>query len=151
VRQVSVRFRRSIHLVACATVLAAFAGGVNAQTEPAATQAPGPTVAAPAAATPAPSASPSAPAATASSTAASNSAATPSADTLKQARKAGYYTKVRAGQTFFCKKDATIGTRLATEKCFDEDQLATQLELNQAQRDQLRNSSCGGSGACGGK
>jgi len=73
-----------------------------------------------------------------------------SADILKRAKQAGYYTRVRSGQTFFCKKESQLGTRFVTEKCLDENQLAMVLERNQAQRDQLMNVTCGGGGACGG-
>lgn len=72
------------------------------------------------------------------------------ADVLKKARQNGYYTRVRSGQTFFCKKEAHLGTRFVTERCFDEEQLAMVLERNDAQRDQLKNVVCSGGGGCGG-
>jgi hypothetical protein len=85
-----------------------------------------------------------------STTNASTTPATPSTDTLKKARKAGYYTRVRKGQTFFCKKAPQLGTRFESENCISEEQLAMTLEREEAQRDQLRNVTCGGGGSCGG-
>jgi hypothetical protein len=74
----------------------------------------------------------------------------PSADTLKKAREAGYHTRVRRGEVYYCKDVVETGTRFKTETCLDENQLAHALIQQQAQRDQLNNHSCVGP-ACNGK
>jgi hypothetical protein len=82
--------------------------------------------------------------------AAADKPAGPSAETLKKAKQNGYYTRVRKGETFFCKKEAKLGTRFETENCMNENQLAMTLERNQAQRDQMMTTTCGGGASCGG-
>jgi hypothetical protein len=74
----------------------------------------------------------------------------PSADTLKKARDAGYHTKVRRGEVYYCKNVVETGTHFKTETCVDENQLAQTLVREQAQRDQFSNHTCSGSG-CSGK
>jgi hypothetical protein len=74
----------------------------------------------------------------------------PSADTLKKAREAGYHTKVRRGEVYYCKDVVETGTRFKTESCLDENQLTQALIHQQAQRDQLSNRNCSG-GGCSGK
>jgi hypothetical protein len=74
----------------------------------------------------------------------------PSPDMLKKAKMNGYYTRVRKGETFFCKKEAKLGTRFETENCMNENQLAMTLERNQAQRDQMMTTTCAGGASCGG-
>jgi len=94
---------------------------------------------------PAPAASP-APAAAAPAAAKTSAAATPdtpSADTLKKAREAGYHTKVRHGTVYFCKEEATLGTRFTEEHCMNEEQFDVTLERVQAQRDQIQNNRIG--------
>jgi hypothetical protein len=83
----------------------------------------------------------------------SNVAATPdvpSADLLKKARNAGLHTKVKQGVVYYCKTEADMGSRFTSEHCYDENQLAQFLIRQQAARDQLSNSTCGGA-ACSGK
>jgi hypothetical protein len=74
----------------------------------------------------------------------------PSADTLKKAREAGYHTKVRRGEVYYCKNVVETGTHFKTETCVDENQLAQTLVREQAQRDQFSNHTCSG-GGCSGK
>jgi hypothetical protein len=74
----------------------------------------------------------------------------PSADTLKKARDAGYHTKVRRGEVYYCKDVVETGTHFKTETCVDENQLAQTLVREQAQRDQFSNHTCSG-GGCSGK
>ncbi len=75
----------------------------------------------------------------------------PSADTLKKAKTAGYHTKVKSGQTVFCKTEAQIGSHFTEEHCLDETQLLTTLDRLQQQRDGLTNHTCSAGGACSGK
>ena len=96
-----------------------------------------------------PSAAP--PASSAATTPADAKPAGPSPDTLKKARNAGYRTKVKSGQTVFCKTESEIGTHFTEEKCIGETQLLTVLDRLQQQRDGMTNHTCSNGGACGGK
>ena len=61
----------------------------------------------------------------------------------------GFKTKKRGDQVLYCQKDATVGTRFKTEKCYDEEQLRTYMMVTEAQRrdmDRIR-TNCGG-GPC---
>jgi len=62
----------------------------------------------------------------------------PSADVIKQARQAGYRMKTSHGNYYFCKEDADIGSRLATEKCIDSDTLALTLERQRMDKEQIK-------------
>jgi hypothetical protein len=121
-------------------------GAVSYAQQPADPSQPAP-VATPAASA---AATPTSTTATAAPNATTASAATPPKDILKKARENGYYTKVRKGQTFFCKKETPLGTRFDTEHCLSDEQLAMVLERNQAQRDQMQSAVCSGGGSCGG-
>ncbi len=104
---------------------------------------------------PAPSSTASPPSAPPASSAATTPAdakpASPSPDTLKKARSAGYRTKVKSGQTVFCKTEAEIGSHFSEEKCIGETQLLMVLDRAQQQRDGMTNHTCSSGGACSGK
>lgn len=136
----------------------AIAGSVHAQqsnpTQPASTPTnskPPPESQATSAPAPAnPTASTPAPGLARASTAAPPGPQPPSPDLLKQARLAGYRTRVRSGVYFFCKTDADVGTRLARETCLTEDNFSELLQRVQSQRDELQHSmGCSGGGICG--
>lgn len=77
----------------------------------------------------------------------------PSPDILKKARRSGYHIRVRQGTTYFCRSEATIGSRFVDEQCLNQDMFEARLERQQAQKDQLQQSMnlCAtGGGACGG-
>ena len=114
--------------------------------------APAGTTQAPAPTSPAPAATPSntPQTKTPATTAAATTSAGPSPDLLKTARQEGYQVKVRRGTTYFCKSITPLGTRFATENCYNQDQLEMVLEKQQAQRDALQQNVCAGGGACGG-
>ena len=62
----------------------------------------------------------------------------------------GFQTKKRGELVLYCKKDATIGTRFKTEKCYDEAQMREYLlalELQQQDVDRIR-ATCGGGTVC---
>jgi hypothetical protein len=101
-------------------------------TAPAPTQSPAPSAPA---ATPAatPTAAPTEPAASPTPTA----PAGPSAETLKKARLAGYHPETRKGITLFCQETANLGTRFATKKCVDEQQLLSVVDTQNQQRDDM--------------
>jgi pyruvate/2-oxoglutarate dehydrogenase complex dihydrolipoamide acyltransferase (E2) component len=112
------------------------AGSAGAQQSPSAapTQQPAAaTATAPASTSTAP---PAAPAAQASTAPAQPQG--PSADVIKQARQAGYHMKTSHGNYYFCKEDADIGSRLATEKCIDSDALALTLERQRMDKEQIK-------------
>jgi hypothetical protein len=46
----------------------------------------------------------------------------------------GFLTKKRGKLTLYCKKDRTTGTRFATEKCYDEDQMHEYLLVLEIQK-----------------
>ncbi len=64
----------------------------------------------------------------------------------------GFREKKRGKYTVYCRKDVAMGSRFASEKCYDErglrDYIADQRE-NQKQVDQMRRI-CGSMDACGG-
>jgi hypothetical protein len=134
----------------CTLVLVSAMAGIvaaaYAQQTPDAAKAP---AAAPDATAPSATAPPAATAAKKTSTVA-DTPDVPSADTLKKAREAGYHTRVKRGEVYYCKDVVETGTRFKTEHCLDENQLARTLIQQQAQRDQLNNYSCVGT-ACNGK
>ena len=61
----------------------------------------------------------------------------PSDDILRSAREAGFKIKVANGKTHFCKTEAPVGTRFATESCMDEPTVKLWLERAQEQKDRL--------------
>jgi hypothetical protein len=72
----------------------------------------------------------------------------------KKAREFGFHEEIYAGKTFFCKDDATVGTRLPTKKCMDAigfEDYSIQLEYA---RDTMHKDVCQGgkatAGPCGG-
>jgi hypothetical protein len=97
---------------------------------PAPTQSPAP----PSAPTATPTAAPTEPAASPAPAA----PAGPSADTLKKARMAGYHPETRRGITLYCQETANLGTRFATKKCLDEQQLNGVLDIQRQQQDSMR-------------
>lgn len=101
----------------------------------------------------APTQQPAAPAATATAPASTSTAAPaapaqpqgPSADVIKQARQAGYHMRTSRGNYYFCKEDADLGSRLATEKCIDSDTLAMTLERQRMDKEQIKTMGIGAS------
>jgi len=62
----------------------------------------------------------------------------------------GFSTKKHGKYTVYCKKDASIGTRFRSEKCFDREQLQEYLltqEENKRDVDRMR-ATCGGGSTC---
>ena len=61
----------------------------------------------------------------------------------------GFKTRKRGDEVLYCQRDATVGTRFKTEKCYNEEQLRTYMMVTEAQRrdlDRIR-TNCGG-GPC---
>lgn len=56
----------------------------------------------------------------------------PSAKAQKKAREYGFHAEVYSGNTFFCRDDATVGTRLPSKWCLDANEFedyAVQLKI----------------------
>jgi hypothetical protein len=88
---------------------------------------------------------------TTTTTSATTASTAPSAETIKKARQLGLIARKRKGKTMYCQDVADVGTRFATEHCYDEDNLDTITRELQAAREQMHKSSaCGGAG-CGTK
>jgi hypothetical protein len=108
-----------------------------APTQSPASPSPGAPTATPTTAAPAASPAPAAPAA-------------PSADTLKKARMAGYHPETKHGITMYCQETANIGTRFATKKCLNEQQLNGVVDIQHQQQDSMRKPiNCTGGPGCG--
>jgi hypothetical protein len=97
-----------------------------------------------------PNASPNPPPSEPAASPAPAAPATPSADTIKKARVAGYRPETRNGTTMFCQETANIGTRFSTKKCLDEQQLKGVLDIQNENHDRLiQPNMCAGSGCAG--
>jgi hypothetical protein len=73
----------------------------------------------------------------------------PTQKARKKAREFGFHEEIYDGKTFFCKDDATLGTRVPTKKCMDAmgfEDYSTQLEFA---RDTMHKDVCQGGGAGG--
>ena len=100
-------------------------------------------------------------AAIADETATAANTANSTADTAEAAKAAktgtepfvpppGFKTKKQGNMTLYCKKDATVGTRFKTEKCFSEDQVRDYLlalEIQKRDIDRIR-STCATGAVC---
>jgi hypothetical protein len=89
--------------------------------------------------------------ANANAAAAGKSSAKP-ADTAaiaKKAKRAGWRTEVKDGNTVYCRDDPQVGSRFSSRRCVNETQLATLMEQAEFDKDQLKQRGC--SGSCGGK
>lgn len=86
------------------------------------------------------------------------SAAADTADTARAAETGtqpfvpppGFKTKKQGNMTLYCKKDATVGTRFKTERCYSEDQVREYLlalEIQKRDIDRIR-STCATGAVC---
>jgi hypothetical protein len=131
-------------------VAAAMIGSVYAQT-PSTAQPATPATPSTSSSSTQPAASTPAPAAANASSASANSStpAAPSEDFIKKARNEGFKPEVQKnGETLFCRKDASLGTRFETKKCLNQDQVQQVIYAAQDQRNNLRPRTCQGAG-CG--
>ena len=71
----------------------------------------------------------------------------PSDDLIKQARRSGFVMKSKSGYYFFCKEEAAVGTRLATEHCVTSNDFALLMERQERDKDQIRQMTQGLNGA----
>ena len=56
----------------------------------------------------------------------------------KKALSVGYFPRTRKGIAVFCRKDADIGTRIPTEKCIGENELAETVQRALEAKENLR-------------
>lgn len=76
--------------------------------------------------------------------------AKPADDSIaKKAKEFGWHPEIRRGVTVYCREAPVIGSRFTEKRCASDTQLATVLEQQQYQKDQLSQRGCGGN--CGGK
>lgn len=101
-----------------------------------------PVVATQAAVTPAAPATPTAATATATTTDSNRESV------LRQARTQGYKAQQRNGQTIYCRREGTIGTRFEKTVCLSEDELVeVSLQRAAAQQDAMNHAqTCSGPG-----
>lgn len=86
---------------------------------------------------------------------ASANAAVPAKSAAEEAKKPftpppGFQTRKRGDLVLYCKRDATLGTRFKTEKCYDEAQMREYLLALEQQKldvDRIRGT-CGGGETC---
>jgi len=112
--------RRLLSLILVGSSLAAVAALAQAPPAPAQSQAPSSPPAAPTPAT------------------GTSAPAELSADTLKKAHIAGFREEKHNGKTMFCQESANVGTRFATKKCMNPDQLQSMLDVHNQTHDSLR-------------
>jgi hypothetical protein len=63
---------------------------------------------------------------------------------------AGYHPETKNGITMYCQETASIGTRFATKKCIDEQQMRGVLDFQHQQQDSMRKPiNCTGGPGCG--
>jgi hypothetical protein len=77
--------------------------------------------------------------------------ATSDVSVAKKAREAGWRPESHNGETVYCRDDPQIGSRFATRRCVQENQLLVLLEQAQYQKDMLKNGSCNGAACNAGK
>jgi hypothetical protein len=63
---------------------------------------------------------------------------------------AGYRPETKNGITMYCQETANIGTRFATKKCLNEQQLNGVVDIQHQQQDSMRKPlNCTGGPGCG--
>lgn len=82
--------------------------------------------------------------------------APPTAEAVKKAREYGFHAEVFRGKAYFCREDATVGTRIKATRCIDADQFEDYAVQLQIARDTMKKDVCQGGktgmlgGPCGG-
>jgi hypothetical protein len=66
---------------------------------------------------------------------------------VKKAALAGWRLEVRNGETLYCRDEPVVGSRFTKKMCGSQMQIATVLEQQEFERDQLKQRGCGGN--CG--
>jgi hypothetical protein len=75
----------------------------------------------------------------------------PSPAARRKAQNYGFRAEIYDGKTFFCREDATLGTRLVSKKCMGADQFEDYAVQLQIARDLMRQkATCQGGDICGG-
>jgi hypothetical protein len=82
--------------------------------------------------------------------------AAPTAEALRKAKDYGFHAELFSGKTFFCREDATVGTRIKNKRCIDANAFEDYAVQLQVARDTMKKDVCQGGnvgpvgGACGG-
>jgi hypothetical protein len=80
----------------------------------------------------------------------------PTPEALRKAKDFGFHAELFSGQTFFCREDATVGTRIKNKRCIDASQFEDYAVQLQIARDTIKKDVCQGGNvgpvgtACGG-
>jgi hypothetical protein len=80
----------------------------------------------------------------------------PTPEALRKAKDFGFHAELFSGQTFFCREDATVGTRIKNKRCIDATQFEDYAVQLQIARDTIKKDVCQGGNvgpvgtACGG-
>jgi hypothetical protein len=80
----------------------------------------------------------------------------PTAAAAKKAKDYGFHAEIYSGKTFFCRDDATVGTRIKDKRCIDANQFEDYAVQLQIARDTMKKDVCQGGNtgmvgtACGG-
>jgi hypothetical protein len=82
--------------------------------------------------------------------------APPTAEAIKKAKEYGFHAEVFRGKAFFCREDATVGTRIKATRCIDANAFEDYAVQLQIARDTMKKDVCQGGktgmlgGPCGG-
>jgi len=82
--------------------------------------------------------------------------APPTAQAIKKAREYGFHAEMFRGKAFFCREDATVGTRIKATRCIDANAFEDYAVQLQIARDTMKKDVCQGGktgmlgGPCGG-
>jgi hypothetical protein len=80
----------------------------------------------------------------------------PSAEAVRKAKDYGFHAEMFSGKTFFCREDATVGTRIKDKRCIDANAFEDYAVQLQIARDTMKKDVCQGGktgmlgGPCGG-
>ena len=80
----------------------------------------------------------------------------PTAEAVRKAKDYGFHAEMFSGKTFFCREDATVGTRIKNKRCIDANAFEDYAVQLQIARDTMKKDVCQGGktgmlgGPCGG-
>lgn len=75
----------------------------------------------------------------------------PTAAARRKAQNYGFHAEIYDGKTFFCRDDATLGTRLVSKRCMGADQFEDYAVQLQIARDLMKQkATCNSGDICGG-
>jgi hypothetical protein len=80
----------------------------------------------------------------------------PTPEAVRKAKDYGFHAELFSGKTFFCREDATVGTRIKNKRCIDANAFEDYAVQLQIARDTMKKDVCQGGktgmlgGPCGG-